>query len=81
MVPAAHNFGNISKTDDIIKWLNPMLSPEFSECNSFESKLAILFTIKEKWTLGELTRMLKDTLEPDQTLATLLQRNARTVKE
>ena len=72
MVPSAHNFGNICKTDDIIKWLNPLLSPEFSACNSFESKLAILFTIKEKWTLGELDRMLRDTLEPEQTLISML---------
>ena len=37
--------------------------------------------LKEKWTLGELDRMLKDTLEPEQTLISMLQRSARTLKE
>lgn len=75
LIPAAHNFNHVSRTDDIIKWLDPMLSPEFSTAtNTFDSKLATLFSIKEKWTLGELDCMLKGTLEPEQTLATLLQR-------
>lgn len=72
LVPAAHNFNHVSRTDDIIKWLNPLLSPEFAKSQTFESKLAILFNIKEKWTSGELDVMLRDTLEPEQTLASLL---------
>ena len=83
LIPAVHNENHINRTDDIIKWLDPMLSPEFLESNSitFESKLATLFSIKKKWTLGELDCLLRGTLEPEQTLATLLQRNARTLKE
>ena len=82
MIPAAHNFNHVSRTDDIIKWLDPMLSPDFSSTsNTFDSKLATLFSIKEKWTLGEMDSMLKGTLEPEQALSTLLQRNARTIKE
>ena len=81
LIPAAHNFSHINKTDDIIKWLDPMVSPDLSHCTSFEDKLAVLFTIKEKWTVGELGRFLGGTLEPELSLNVMLQRNARTLKE
>ena len=72
LIPAVHNFNHISRTDDIIKWFNPIIAPEFQNSTSFVDKLAILFTIKEKWTLGELDTILKDTLEPEQTIAMML---------
>ena len=81
LIPAAHNFNHLSRTDNIIKWLDPMLSREFERSHTFETKLAILFNIKEKWTLSELDIMLKETLEPEQNLASLLMRSARTLKE
>lgn len=81
MIPAVHNFKHLAKTDDIIRWLHPILSPELEAASTFEARLATLFTIKEKWTLVELTAMLKDTLEPEQSLGPMLQRNARSLKE
>ena len=80
-MPAVHNQTSVNRTDDIIKELHPLLSEELSSCVSFESKLAALFTIKEKWTLTELDALLQGTLEPEQAMTTMLQRNARTVKE
>ena len=80
IIPAAHNYTNVNKTDDIIKLLHPQLSPELAYCNSFESTLAALFQLKEKWTLTELEGILKDTLEPEQSFMIMLQRNARTLK-
>ena len=65
VIPAKHNFNEISKTDTILKYLNPTLSPEFSVSLSFVEKLQVLFSIKEKWTFTELELYLKDTLEPE----------------
>ena len=65
LIPKSQNFNSISKTDDIIKQLNPMISSEFTQSQTFEQKIAILFNLKEKWTLGELELYLKDTLEPE----------------
>ena len=81
LIPAKHNYNYLHKTDTILKWLDPMLSIEFEACTTFEQKLAVLFTVKEKWTAGELELYLKSTLEPEQNLQVLLQRNSRTVKE
>ena len=81
VIPAKHNFDEIAKTDTILKYLDPMLSPEFKSSLTFVDKLAVLFSIKEKWTIGELELYLKDTLEPEQNFQTLLQRNTRTLKE
>ena len=72
LVPAKHNFSHLHKTDDIIKWIHPVLSPEFDACTSFETKLKVLLKIKEKWTLTELETMLKDLVEPEQSLASML---------
>ena len=38
-------------------------------------------SIKQKWTIDELGRYLKGTLEPEQSMSVLLSRNSRTVKE
>ena len=65
VIPAKHNFSEIARTDTILKYLDPMLSPEFSASMTFVEKLQVLFSIKEKWTLGELELYLKDTLEPE----------------
>lgn len=65
IIPAAHNYSNLNRTDNIIKLLHPMLSPELARCSSFESTLAALFQLKEKWTLTELESILKKTLEPE----------------
>ena len=68
MIPAKHNYNFIHKTDTILKWLDPILSIEFEACTTFEQKLAILFSLKEKWTQSELDLYLKGTLEPEQNL-------------
>jgi len=65
LVPAAHNYNNLNKTDDIIKQLHPVLSPECAGRSTFETMLAALFAIKEKWTLPELDTFLKGTVEPE----------------
>ena len=72
LVPATQNQTNINRTDDIIKYLHPILSAEFADCITFESKLARAFSIKQKWTVGELEVLLKNTLEPEQVLSTML---------
>ena len=65
-----------------MKWLDPMMSVEFETCTTFEKRITMMFeSIKQKWTIDELGRYLKGTLEPEQNMTVLLSRNSRTVKE
>ena len=65
-----------------MKWLDPMMSVEFETCTTFEKRITMMFeSIKQKWTIDELGRYLKGTLEPEQNMSVLLSRNSRTIKE
>jgi len=49
-----------------LKYLNVYHS---LQADAFEARLNALFTIKEKWTIGELETYLDEWVEPEQKLA------------
>ena len=81
LIPASELKANY-RDDHVIKSLHIYYAEEFRHClGSHEKRLEVLFTIKEKWTKGELETYLTPFIDLTLKFDTYLMKNTRMIRE